>query len=128
MPFCYIVDWVPFYDIVELSRLCCDIVELKAKHKKMSDEKSLETAHLSEQLRLREATIKQMKDEDAQRASILTNAIQSYVTRSPYNQWPQDTLHATVGFIQVHLQATAYLKKSSQLISNLQGYYTVTLC
>ncbi len=46
--------------------------------------KESEIKLLTEQLRAREAEISAMKEEDAQRATMLQTAIQSYVTRTPY--------------------------------------------
>ena len=70
-------------DSIEIT-LLCNVSELSATHRKMNDEKSLEITRLTDTLRQRDMEIKQMRDDDAQRATILTSAIQTYVTRSPY--------------------------------------------
>ena len=50
----------------------------------MRNEKESEIIKLQERLRQREGEISAMKEEDAQRASMLQSAIHSYVSRSPY--------------------------------------------
>lgn len=67
-----------------INKLEKELSELTATHRKMNDEKDSKISSLKEQLRSREHEISQMKEEDAQRTSILSNAIQSYVTRSPF--------------------------------------------
>jgi len=47
--------------------------------------KDHELQRLADQLRIRDLEIKQMKDADIHRGSLLTSAIQTYVSRSPYN-------------------------------------------
>ena len=49
------------------------------------EDRDREVARLTERLQQKEAEIKQMKDEDLQRASMLQTAIQSYMTRSPFS-------------------------------------------
>ena len=58
--------------------------ELETKHKTMCSEKDIELAKLSERLKSREAEIAHMRQDDAQRSSMLQTAIQSYVSRSPF--------------------------------------------
>ncbi len=70
-------------ELLIMNSLCFPDLDSKLKH--TTGGKDLEIAQLTERLKVREAEISHMRDEDAQRANILQSAIQTYVTKSPYS-------------------------------------------
>ena len=57
------------------------ISDTQQKASSTQSTKDAEIAKLNEQLRIREAEIRQMREEESQRAAMLTTAIQNYISR-----------------------------------------------
>ncbi len=67
-----------------LSLHCFLFADVKTRLASTNQSKDAEISVLQEKLRMREAEISSMREEDAQRTNLLQSAVQSYVTRSPY--------------------------------------------
>ncbi|XP_019714776.1 leucine-rich repeat-containing protein 45-like [Hippocampus comes] len=64
-----------------------EIKVLSSNHREALLDKDSEMSSLLEKLRLKEAEIKRMRDDEAQRATYLQNAILTYVQGSPLAQY-----------------------------------------
>ncbi|XP_077357809.1 leucine-rich repeat-containing protein 45 isoform X2 [Festucalex cinctus] len=71
----------------KISALEREIKVLSGNHREALLDKDSETSSLLEKLRLKEAEIKRMRDDEAQRATYLQNAILAFVQGSPLAQY-----------------------------------------
>ena len=62
----------------------CRILDQTIKHRDALQAKETEINSLTERLRMKDAEINTMKDEETQRVNALQSAIMNYVSRSPY--------------------------------------------
>lgn len=67
-----------------ISALEKELAELSTKYRSTVDSKDQEIQTLQDKLKMRDTEIRQMRDADTQRSSMLQTAVQSYINRSPY--------------------------------------------
>lgn len=60
---------------------------IASDHREALLDRESEIASLREKLRLKEAEVARIRDEEAQRASVLQNAVLAYVQGSPLRAW-----------------------------------------